>query len=149
MIHWGKGMIPQRKNETNFRISLEITPEGEQSYSWFDKNHVKYNASIDIQVGPNPHYGDGETQDLGIQSNWPRGQVSDMFCLRVILPPHGQTTIVWNDEGGLHYTATVNVRVELSKQPEFIIHQLKTNPEAFHDFFRGLGFSEDELPRNP
>ena len=151
MVHWGKGRVPQRKNETNFRIPLEIDPEGGDTISWFDKNGVKYFASAEVQVGRNPPYIDGETQDLGIQSNWPSGQrpPSHRFCLHVILPPHGQTTIVWNDGNGLHYTAVVDVRVELCMQTEFILHQLLTNPEDFHDFFESLGFSRDSLPRNP
>ena len=147
MIIRKKGRIPQRKNETNFRIRLDLVCEGmEDRWVWFDKNYVRYDASMDVQVGTNPLNDDKGIQNLGILPfcGGPRH-----FVLKVTLPPQGQTTIVWKDERGLHYTATVNVCVELANQPEFVIRQVVTNPEGFHDFWGGLGFSRGSLPRNP
>ena len=155
MVHIRKGRIPQRKNETNFRMTLDtLFPKmGHTKYYWLDKNQVRYTADVvDVKIGTLTSLTGvtGEIQDLGYQRNHgnPSHKWGGRFNLKVVLPPQGKITIVWHDDN-LYYAAELNIFVELTNQPEIIRHFVETNQEFVRDWVgRLLGgeFSKESTP---
>jgi hypothetical protein len=156
MVHYGIGRIFQRKNETNFRMSLfPLHPKmGHTKYYWSDKNQVKYTADVvDVKIGTLTSLTGvtGEIQDLGFQRNYgnPSDNWGGYFNLKVVLPPQGKITILWHDERNLFYAAELNIFVELTNQPEFIRHFVETNQEFVRDWASRLSrgeFSKESSP---
>jgi hypothetical protein len=155
MVHFGLGRVPQRKNETNFRMRLcSLHPKmGHTKYYWSDKNNVKYTADVvDVKIGTLTSITGitGEIQYLGYQRNQgnPSHKWGGSFNLKVELPPQGKITILWHDDN-LYYAAELNIFVELTIQPEYIRHYVETNQESVRDWVgRLLGgeFSKESSP---